>query len=239
MVFFSDSSSHTISSAGDWIVLQVRLNSTRLPKKLLLPLAGKSIFEHILIRLLHAKRPAGVIIATTAVTIPSIKDVVSKYSVRVFEGPEEDVLERYIRVIRTYRLTHVIRPTGENPLACIEYIDKAVALHHKENADLTTYPDLPYGTGIEVIRAEALELAGRLAKEPFEREHITQYIYRHDEQFKIVRGVPDDIYRNPEVRLTVDTTADYEKMKNIYNTLWNGKPILVHDVLAYIAMQEK
>ena len=223
----------------DYIVLQVRLNSTRLPKKLLYKLQGITIFEHILIRLKSAKKPNGVIVATTGNTISSINDILNKYDIGAVVGPEEDVLKRYAMAVDKYKIDNVIRATGDNPLVCINYIDKALLLHHKNSADLTTFSELPYGTGIEVIRASALIESDRVAKDPFEREHITQYIYRHDDIYKVVKAEPEEEFRLPKLRLTVDTIDDYKLMESIYNALWKGRPILLKDVVDYLKKENK
>ncbi len=217
-----------------YIILQVRLSSTRLHRKLLLPLNGKSIFEHILQRLSGAKLPDGIIVATTEDTVPFIKPTAVEYGARIVVGSEEDVLARYVSAVETYNVDTVIRATGDNPLVCIEYIDKTVLLHRKRAADLTTFPGLPYGTGIELIKSAALLYAHARAADPQEREHITRYMYNHETEFRIIRGRPDALLHRPEIQLTVDTHADYEKMKRIYRALYTGRPILVRDVIAYL-----
>jgi len=222
----------------DYIVLQVRLNSTRLPGKLLFKLKGITIFEHILIRLLHAKLPKGIVVATTNNTFPWIKDIIEEYRVNYLIGPEEDVLKRYALVIEKYKIDNVIRATGDNPLVCIEYVDKTIELHHKENADLTTFPDLPYGTGVEVVKASTLLEADRLTHEPLEREHITQYIYHHDDKYRVVKAIPEKKFQLPNLRLTVDTVEDFKFVENIYNTLWKGEPILLEDVIKHLRGKE-
>jgi len=206
---------------------------------LLLPLKGISIFEHILQRLSDAKLPEGIIVATTEDTAPFIKTIATEYGAYVVVGSEEDVLARYMCAVKKYNVDTVIRATGDNPLVCIEYIDKTVLLHRKLDADLTTFPGLPYGTGIEVIKSAALLYAHSRAVEPQEREHITRYIYSHETEFRIIRERPNAPLHRPEIRLTVDTPADYEKMKRIYNALYTGRPILLRDVIAYLDSGEE
>ncbi len=222
-----------------YIILQVRLSSTRLPRKLLLPLNGISIFEHILQRLSYAKLPDGIIVATTEDTVPFIDTTAAEYGAYVVTGSEDDVLVRYIGAVERYNVDTVIRATGDNPLVCIEYIDKALLLHREWSADLTTFPGLPYGTGIEVIQSTALRYADERAKDQQEREHITRYIYNHETEFRIIREMPDNLLHRPEIRLTVDTRADYEKIERIYNALYTGRPIRVRDVLAYLDSVEE
>ncbi len=216
---------------NNFIVLQVRKNSTRLPGKLLYPLCGKTMFEHILIRLLSAELPDGVIVATTGDTLPSITEVVERYPVKVVVGPEDDVLKRFAVAVERYKIDNVIRATGDNPLVSIEYIDKTLEYHLKVGADLTTYTGLPYGTGVEVVRGDAVLRANRESVDPFEREHMTQYIYRNEGEFKVSKPVVDEEYRYPDLRLTVDTIEDFKNMERIYKELWQGSPIKLKEVI--------
>jgi spore coat polysaccharide biosynthesis protein SpsF len=216
------------------IILQVRLASTRLPGKLLLPLCGKSIFEHILMRLQAAREASSVIVAAPQNSAAAIGDVVEQYGASLFVGSEEDVLERFVEAARCHDVQTVVRATGDNPLVSIDYLDRAVRLHRGEHADLTYFEGLPYGSGVEVIEKGALEMSHRLARDPFEREHITQYMYRHHSEFAVIKGVPDQEMQRPDIRLTVDTEEDYENMCRIYEALYRGAPISVQDAIGYI-----
>ena len=106
----------------DYIVLQVRQSSTRLPGKLLFPLKGISIFEHIIIRLKMVQLVDGIIVATTTDTEPSIRSIVRRHDVHVLIGSEEDVLSRFIAAVKRYKVRNVVRATGDNPLVDIENI---------------------------------------------------------------------------------------------------------------------
>jgi spore coat polysaccharide biosynthesis protein SpsF len=216
------------------IVLQARIGSTRLPRKLLLPLSGVSIFEHILNRLILAKVPDRVIVATTDNSAPLIHKIADKYGIALFIGSEEDVLARFVDTIRAFDITTVVRATADNPLVSIDYLDRALMLHSEQRADMTSYPQLPYGTGVEVIESEVLETVYRISEDPFEREHITQYIYRHEQEFAIVRGTPEKKLKRPDISLTVDTIEDYRNMCDIYDALYKGTPIPLEDVIAYL-----
>lgn len=216
------------------IVLQVRLRSTRLPNKLLLPLKDGTIFEHILRRLGAAEIPSRIVVATTSDTAPFISRTADRHGVPIVVGSEQDVLSRFVKAIRAFHIDNVVRATGDNPLVSIEYIDKALLLHSEKQADLTAFPLLPYGTGIEVVRAEALEDVAKKAKDPLQREHITQYIYNHDSDYTVVFGLPEPALQRPEIRLTVDTREDYLYVRDIYDALYKGEPILLKEVIHYI-----
>lgn len=183
---------------------------------------------------IHRSHSKGVIVATTRDTAPYIKDIAKRYSAQIFTGSEDDVLSRYVSCIAKWDIKNVIRATGDNPLVSIEYLDKAIELHRRRNADLTTYPLLPYGTGVEVIRGKVLEGVAKLTNDPFEREHLTQYIYRHEPQYRIVRGIPDPEFQRRELCFTVDTDEDYRRIAKIYRDLYSGRPINLLDVINYI-----
>jgi len=219
---------------GVFIILQVRLRSTRLPQKLLFPLCGISMFEHIVRRLLVPSLPEKIIVATTADTLPSIEKTSEKLGAAVMTGSEDDVLSRFADAVRLFDVKTLVRATGDNPLVSMEYVDRAVDLHVKSSAHLTSFPRLPYGTGVEVVEAGCLLEAHERAADPHEREHITQYIYRHPDEYSIVRGDPDKIVRRPELRLTVDTKEDYLRVRDIYEHLYRGEPIRLPDVIAYL-----
>jgi spore coat polysaccharide biosynthesis protein SpsF len=218
----------------DFIILQVRIRSTRLPGKILLPLKGGSIFEHILRRLRSASGPDGIIVATTADTAPLIQSITRDFSAELAIGDEDDVLSRYVGAIDQYGVKNVIRATGDNPLVSVEYLDRSLLLHRESSAHLTTFPQLPCGTGVEVIDARALKQSADMTSDPFEREHITQYIYGHEDIFTVVKGIPEHPLVRPDVKLSVDTMEDYKKMADIYENLYSGVPIKISDVIRYL-----
>jgi spore coat polysaccharide biosynthesis protein SpsF len=216
------------------IILQVRIASSRLPGKLMLPLCGISIFEHILMRLMGAKMSDSVVVATTVDTVPHIEPVLERYPAIIHIGSEEDVLLRFVEALRVHQVDTVIRATGDNPLVSVEYLDKAAALHGESGADLTVFPELPYGTGVEVVDGAVLEEIEARTRDPFEREHITQYLYRHESEYRILRGEVEEGLRRPELRLTVDTEEDYRSMCVIYEALYRGEPVGIREVLGYL-----
>jgi len=220
--------------ARDCIVLQARLRSKRLPGKLLLPLGGRSVLECILERLSKAEAPHGVIIATTRDTEPLIRRAAEEFRAEIVVGSEEDVLGRYVLAAELHGLRHVVRATADNPLVSIEHIDQALLLHRESGADLTAFPSLPLGTGVEVVRASILEEIAGIANDPSDREHVTQYIYRNEGNYRVVRGKPEPVFQRPDVRLTVDTDEDYRKIFEIYEHLYRGTPLRLADVLKYL-----
>jgi spore coat polysaccharide biosynthesis protein SpsF len=199
------------------------------------------MLAHILDRLLLPRESAGVIVATTESTLPHIDSLLAPYErereVTLLVGDEEDVLSRYVAAVRRYRIDRVIRATADNPLVCIAYIDHAVRLFEKTGADLACFPDLPYGTGVEVVGGDALRDMAKAASLPSEREHVTGHMYGHADRFRIVRGITEPRFSRPDIRLTVDTEEDYRRMSRLYDALYRGSPILLEDVIAHLDRQ--
>jgi spore coat polysaccharide biosynthesis protein SpsF len=138
----------------------------------------------------------------------------------LYAGPKNDVLARYCQALEAARksgktIDWCIRATGDNPFvntdAAIQLFDEAVA----EGADYAGYQELPYGAGVEVVRVEALLRANREVPAPscgvcpMEREHVCPYLYKHPEIFRLYRPLAPEKWRNPELRVTVDTEEDY------------------------------
>jgi spore coat polysaccharide biosynthesis protein SpsF len=137
----------------------------------------------------------------------------------LISGPRSDVLRRFCIAIRHYGLDWVIRATGDNPFV---FTDAAAALRREAQSlgsDYAGYGGLPYGAGVEVIKARALLQAEEEAAGEAEREHVCPFLYNHPERFLLHRPLAPQPWQGPEIRLTVDTPEDYERAKALYNAL--------------------
>ena len=213
------------------IVLQARIDSSRLPGKAMLPLGGKPIIFRVMEVLNHI--PADLrILACTEDSLDLFKPLAQEAGFHTFAGPKDDVLERYCRVIRHFSLTRVIRATGDNPFV---FADAASAINTEAitlNADYAGYIGLPYGAGVESVSASALLQAGDNAVSSFDREHVCPYLYNNPNLFRIHRPDAPTCWLYPDIRLTIDTQEDYEKAVQLYETLkdkpdrYNGQVII-------------
>jgi spore coat polysaccharide biosynthesis protein SpsF len=134
-------------------------------------------------------------------------------------GPKEDVLERYCLAIRRFGIDRVIRATGDNPFV---FPDAAEAINAEAlalDADYAAYSGLPYGAGVESVKAAALLRAGEEAAALYEREHVCPYLYRRPELFSLHRPLAPLYWQGPSLRLTVDTEEDYRRCLALYGAL--------------------
>jgi spore coat polysaccharide biosynthesis protein SpsF len=206
-------------------LVQVRMNSTRLPRKALLDIEDKPIVEHVLDRLKAARTPALVAICTSTHKDDRVLvELARKKGMPAFAGDEEDVLDRFIKAAYEFGADIVIRASGEDPLVDPEYLDLTVARHVNTGADYTSTKQLPAGVAIEAISTKALEKAHEMADNPEMSEYMT--LYFKDDFFKVQSIEVEEELRRPQYRLTVDTPDDLKLMREIYKALYRPGEIL-------------
>ena len=214
------------------IFIQVRLGSTRLPGKALLPLPGGTVIQHVMRAL--ARVPADVrALVTEARSAGALATLAREEGFLVFVGPEEDVLSRYCMAGREYGVETMVRATGDNPLTSAELARSILGVHRENGADLSHYLGIPWGSGVEVMRSESLFVAENEAKATAEREHATTFLYRNPHRFRIIEANAPRGCVFPDARVTVDTPEDYERVKRIFEDLYRGEPIETHQVVSW------
>ncbi|MCX6432187.1 MAG: glycosyltransferase family protein [Actinobacteria bacterium] len=218
-------------------VLQARMSSTRMPGKVLAPLAGQPMIIRQLERVQRAETLDGIVVATS--TDPSddeLTRVVEAHGVAVVRGSLDDVLGRFVLAMDAFQPSAVVRLTADCPLASPAVIDTVVRAFHASGADYvsnTMTPTYPDGLDVEVVRADVLREVAREATDPPEREHVTLGVYRRHDTFR-VENVAGDVDLS-DLRWTVDTPDDYAFVVGVYDELFATKPDFdLDDVLAYL-----
>ncbi len=203
-------------------MIQARCGSTRLPNKVLADLCGKTVLSRIIERVQKSKLVDEVMVVTSIDknNIPIILEC-AKLGVRVGVGSENDVLDRYYQTARLINPEYVIRLTADCPCFDAELLDMAI-----ESID----PDTDYcgmltetfadGLDLEIIKLSALRNSWENAVHTYEREHVTQYIIKHPELFKL-QNFESPIGYFGNQRWTIDEPEDYEFVVKIYNHFVN------------------
>jgi spore coat polysaccharide biosynthesis protein SpsF len=211
-------------------LIQARLGSSRLPGKSRLPLplgaAGnaQTILGHVVSRAQRAATVANIIVATTTQTLDDdLAMLASRLGVGVFRGDEQDVLGRFAGALaHAGEAQAIVRLTADNPAIDPVFLDAAVAHHLATGADYTHTTGLPLGTNIEVISPAALRRTHAEARQPDEREHVTPYLRRHPELFRLetlALTVPPAV---AALRLTIDYPSDYALLSLLFTELGAG-----------------
>lgn len=211
-------------------IIQARMGATRLPGKVLLPLQGRSVLEHVVGRVRGASRLAEVCVATT--TSPGDDAIVAecaRLGVASFRGSEQDVLDRYYQAAKSRSAEAIVRVTADCPLYDPAHLDELLRLFNEANAgavtvdyfsNCTMHRTFPRGLDTEIFSFAALERAWREAKQPHEREHVTPYLYGHPELFRL-RSFEGDTDLSGH-RWTLDTPEDWQFVQAVYEALGGG-----------------
>lgn len=219
------------------IIVQARMTSTRLPGKVLLPLAGEPMLMRLMERLRRVQRADGIVIATTTnVTDDPIAALCAQQGVPCHRGSELDVLSRYADAARLHAADVVVRITSDCPLIDPALIDQLIAVYEEGDSDYVSNmlpPTWPYGMAVEVFSATALAQAHAEATQDAEREHVTPFIYWHPQRYRL-RNVASPVALSHH-RWTVDTPEDYELVRRLFDHLLPTNPHFTQaDVLALL-----
>lgn len=191
-------------------IIQARMGATRLPGKMMKEIAGQPVIAQVFERARLSKRARDVWLATTT---NHADDVLARWAVehniKCYRGSENDVLDRYYQAAKLAKAEIIIRVTGDCPLIDPAVIDTVIdeflagEYDYVSNVHPPTFPD---GMDTEVVSFAALERAWQEAKLQSEREHVTPYIWKHSEWFKLKNvSYHVDLSRH---RWTLDTPED-------------------------------
>lgn len=210
-------------------IIQTRVTSTRLPGKVLKPLAGAPLIRRLVERV---RRIAGVDVIAVALAEGKANDPVlpalDGIDAVVVRGSEADVLARTAAAARATQAATVMRITSDCPLvdpdvsACVLAAYAAGAAAGIRYARTSASEGFPHGFDTEVFEAQALYEAEDEATEPYDREHATPFIRDREERYPGVELVASPDRRS--WRLTVDTEEDYRLVEEVYDRLYPHNP---------------
>lgn len=210
------------------VVIQARMSSTRLPGKTLMPLAGRPLLERLIERVLAARTPTDIVVATTVDrSDDAIVQLAAAAAVPCFRGHPTDLLDRHYGAAIARAADVVVKIPSDCPLidpAVIDrvigsYLERAGGVDFISNLHPATYPD---GNDVEVMPIEVLETARRRAVAPHEREHTTPFIWERPAEFRIANVTWEtglDYSRTH--RWTIDYAEDYAFLSAVYDALHN------------------
>tara|TARA_R110002096_G_scaffold434832_1_gene658114 strand:+ start:119636 stop:120394 length:759 start_codon:yes stop_codon:yes gene_type:complete len=227
------------------VIIQARMGSSRLPGKVLSLVCGKSLLAHLVERL--RTQPVGEIVVATTIAPADIAIVneCAHLGVQVVRGSEDDVLSRYLYAAEMVKAERIVRITADCPLLEPALIPAMLEQLEAEQLDyLTNSPEegLPLGQSVEVFTRDALEHAGKMATERYQREHVTPYLYEDPTRCRsaqigwpasMERTWPNDLSHH---RWTVDTPEDLDLVTRILEALYRpGKLFGIQDVVDVLA----
>ena len=203
------------------VIVQARLGSARLPRKVLKKINGKTLIEIIYFRLSKTKLVDQIIFS-----IPNTKEnneletFLKKKKISYFRGNEKDVLSRYHQTAKKFKIDNIVRITGDCPLVDYKIVDEFIKVFLKEKKDYVsncnpwTYPD---GLDVEVFSSKLLSYAQKKAKKHHRLNGgVLISFLKENKNFDIL-NIKCPIQHASKYRLTVDEEVDFILVKKIYD----------------------
>lgn len=227
-------------------IVQARMDSTRLPGKVMMSLCGRPALWHVVQRALSARGVDGVVVATTqSESDDVIRDFCAGEGIDVFSGSEDDVLDRYYRAAKEFTADPVVRVTADCPLLDPTVVERLILLYSSGGYDyarvaagtaaqVAGVPGYPDGLDAECFSFAALELAWLEASSPDDREHVTPFLWRNRERLECgLLEAPTDL---SGLRWTVDYAEDFELVSHVFEALLQeGLAFGYQDVLRFLS----
>jgi spore coat polysaccharide biosynthesis protein SpsF len=203
-------------------IVQARMGSTRLPGKVLAPLAGEPMLRRVMTRVSRARCVDEALVATTVQPEDDeLASLCADWNLPVWRGSEEDVLDRYHGAADLTAADAVVRITADCPFIDPDVIDRVVDAYTKVRPQVDYASNVnprrtyPRGLDVEVISRDALERAWREDDDLASREHVTPYIWRQPERFRLYNVLGGcDMSR---YRWTVDVPEDLLLAQVVYD----------------------
>lgn len=207
-------------------IVQARMSSSRLPGKVLKPLAGAPSLARQLERIERARKIDHVMVATSRNREDDvIAGLCRDLATECFRGSLENVLERYYQAAKRHQPDHVVRLTADCPMTDWRLIDDMIDDHCRHGNDYSGIGmprSYPKGLDAEIMTFAALEAAWRDSNTPYQREHVTPFLYQHKDRFRM-SGI-SQARDWSKLRWTLDTPADYAMIAAVYEALYPSNP---------------
>lgn len=200
------------------VVIQARTGSTRLPGKVLADIDGQPMLVRQISRIARADLPEHILVATSDLPQDNvIADVMNQSGIDVYRGSSDDVLDRIRSAAQAVGATHIVRLTADCPLSDPEIIDQVISQHLTQRNDISSNVverSFPDGLDVEVCTMAALSRAHNEAVKSSDREHVTPYMYRSENGFRIGSVRLEENLSN--LRWTVDFPEDLTLIRRIF-----------------------
>jgi spore coat polysaccharide biosynthesis protein SpsF len=217
-------------------IIQARMNSTRLPNKVLMDICGKPMIWHIWNRLMYADMLDKVVISTSVEesSIPII-EFAKEYNIEYFAGSEEDLLDRWYQTAKHFKASAIVRVTCDCPLVDPYLVDELVSFYLDEGpydfvSNARPKATYPKGLDIEIFNVRTLGKVWKEIKDPLMREWGSANFFEHPDKYMTANLVYKENLSN--MRWTVDYPEDMEFVREIYKRLYKEDDVfLMSDIL--------
>ena len=199
------------------VIIQCRQSSSRLNKKLLLPIGKKKVIDIVLDRV--KKIDSDIIICAVAKEIGNnnLIKAIKKNNVEIYEGSKNNVLLRYYKAAKKFKVKTIIRITSDCPLIDPFLVNIGIKIYKRRKLDHLCNnlpPTWPHGLDYEIFDFDILEQALKKTLTPYDKEHVTPSLRSNN---KIKRlNIKNSIKLSKYYRWTLDTKLDYLFLRKLF-----------------------
>ena len=226
------------------IIIQARLGSTRLPRKVLREFYGRETLLETVINNLRKAGEVPIVVATSVnPNNDELESFLLKRSITVFRGSEDDVLSRFIGAADENGIDGIVRICSDNPFLDWHGVSALITKARASDADYIGYrinntPSIKthFGFWGEYVTLEALKRVAASTDEKTAHEHVTIHIYTHPEEYKCEWiECPEFLQGRYDIRLTVDNEEDFVNAQIVYAALSEMNPDFgLEEVVKYV-----
>jgi spore coat polysaccharide biosynthesis protein SpsF (cytidylyltransferase family) len=218
------------------IIVQARKNSKRFPGKILKKIYNKfRIIDFLLTRIRKTKGIDYFILAVPTKDKKTFHNIAKKNDFIIETGPENNVLKRFYKIAKKYKLNTIIRCTSDSPLMDWTILEKALKIFNKKKIDYLNNiikPSYPLGIHVEIFNFNSLLKAFKFSKKNAYKEHVTPYIYLNKNKFKIYNLLNKKNLSH--YRFSIDYPSDLVYLKNLIKKSKEGTGVSYQKIIKTI-----
>jgi spore coat polysaccharide biosynthesis protein SpsF (cytidylyltransferase family) len=208
------------------VIIQARTGSTRLPGKMTREFhGGHNLFDMCLLHIGSRFSRESLLVATTVNPADDvIAELSAKHGVGVYRGSEENVVQRFVEAADYKGWTKIIRICADNPFLMVDEIWPLIETVNADSFDYVSFffsdntPSIRTHSGFfgEAVRTDALKSVLLRTDDRFFMEHVTNYIYGHEDIYRVkkLKIEREELIR--KIRLTIDTEEDFVLAQQLY-----------------------
>lgn len=221
--------------------IEARMNASRLPGKMMLPLAGEPVIARVVQRIRPSQYVDEVIVASTVNPLDDLIAYACKnISCLYFRGSENDVMGRVLAAVKSLQADIIVEINGDCPMIDYRHIDQVIEAFFSGKYDYASnlnalgsgYPD---GFDVQVFPVSVLEEVSNETSDPVARVHVSYPIYTQPDRYRCVTVKAEGGMVWDDLELLLDEKEDYILLDSIYRALINESPLFsAHEVVGFL-----
>tara|TARA_Y100000590_G_scaffold457537_1_gene610381 strand:+ start:110 stop:790 length:681 start_codon:yes stop_codon:yes gene_type:complete len=211
------------------IIIYARMNSRRLPNKVLKKIFDKTLLEIVYLRVKKKSFAIPIIVNTSkSKSDDKIVNFCKKNKIKFYRGMLDNVVDRTISCCKKFNLNSFVRICADRPFFDYNLMKKMIRIFLRNNYDIVTnqFPKVcPKGLACEVASLKVFDDLKSKKISKIDEEHIFNYFYKNKKTYKIYNYIDKFYKKRKKINLSIDTKTDLNRTKKIFER--NERKILI------------